>query len=955
MEVSSTASTSRPAARTAAPPARDDTTDRLPPPKRHKPDIVAPCSPSKSKPHFQHRQLAGSARFVDKEQEARREASLLSFAEARAKASSNYSAAQDDADFQYPPGHRGDSSARGLLEQIKNRMDQRAPKHSNFLQKAKQVQQSLLDKQQRHAQLQKAREEAEKRESLRSTGFADQHAATSQARSKTAASAAPQSAFSRAKERAAALADSESDTEQDADDLDAYHASLASGPSRDDDLTLIETLRPGPRPIAPNPDDPKWEAMEPYSGHRLRERKLAHAQLKEHLRGRYHIAPSLLYSLARPAMSVTGEREVPVDGDWIVIATIVEKSELLVTKGFRVAREAGAKSLDEDDAGDPVLFRDAAADADGKLRLDLEPGNPDAFASAKPHTKRNNTKPSAFDEDELTRQHVNLANRARKFVVLKLVDLGVNSTADRGDNCLSLIAYESDHVHPSLVPRNTAIRSDLSAALTATASTTKKHINGSRGAFELLYPLAEGTVIAVLNPKVMQPRGAKPGTPESKMLRISPRCADDCLVVGHAADYRRCAATKANGQRCGNFVDVRARKQTRTSVCDFHLSRHMDELARGRPEFAANATARFGGASASRSSTTAAAASPFPGRKPTSGGYDDSAITNITTTFKSSNNTFARAALARKLNSSHGHVADGMDSNAGAVYVSAGATAADGGVRASDPSSATYDVSGRYGRASTEKHARLKRQIDEEQLMRQIEARFAPAPTPAVRQRREAADDAGADDGVEGRGKGETTVLPTLPNGTAEMISAAYSTLEQRKRVAAHKHAAADAKRRMYTGVLPSSPNTSTEPKLQFATPSSSTTKRTSTAPLLPIRGLHPTTHTHGGDSRNTLLTLASGTAPPAHAEPSLKIKRCHRPRLNLPGSESRESGLKVVAGELVHLGDFADDAWDADLDDAAQKANGEERASLTQRIVHLHAQTNQHSTTDSDSDLEII
>ncbi|TKY86079.1 hypothetical protein EX895_004904 [Sporisorium graminicola] len=1015
MEVSSSASTSRQAPRPAPAPSHDNSRDRAPPTKRHRrPDIVAPSSPSKPKPRLQQR-AAGSARLVDKEQEARREASLLSFAEARAKASSNYSAAQDDTNFHYPPGHPGDSSARGLLEQIKNRMHQRAPKHSTFLQKAKQVQQSLLDKQQRHAQLQKARNEAEKRESFRSAGFADQHAEPSRASSSQsqpqskAAPATTQGVFSRAKERVDDAEDEEenSELEEGVDELEARHSSSPGSWSRDDDLAIVENLRPGPRAIPPNPEDPKWESMEPFSGHRLRERKLPHSQLKEHLRGRYHLPPSVLYSVARPMDGCirSGERQVPVDGDWIVIATIVEKSELLVTRGFRTdapgsqqkapsrPNSTSANALDDD--ADPLLFRNASSDANGKLRLDLEPGNPDAFADPRNTTKRANRNATTIDDEhERMRQQTNLSNRSRKFVILKLVDLGVNSSstdgsgsAGRGDNYLSLIAYESDPIDTSIMLRNNNIRSDLSESLSATASSSKKWINGSKGAFEMLYQQAEGTVIAVMNPKVMLPWAeGGVGSKESKMLRLTPRSAEDCLVIGQAADYKRCSAIKANGQRCGNFVDIKSRKQTRTSTCDFHLSRHMDELARGRPEFAANSTSRFGGgAGGAKPVAGHASSSAFPGRK-TGTGYEDSAITNITTSYKSNNtnNPFARAALAKKLNSSYGNVADGMDNNGGAVYVSqsplvstaaAAALDADAHVRSSDPSSWKYDVSGRYGRGNTEKQSRLKRQIEEEQLMRKIEARFAPPSASPARTRREGGEEA-VEEGRERRerrDKAEAKVLPVLPNGTAEMIHAAYSTLDQRKRVAAEKQAALDAKRRKYTGVVPASSSSATPSsaaeasKLQFL--NLGPTKRTSlSANLLPITGLQSNTHTaeprSGGDSRSKLLSLATGaSSTPIATEPSLKIKRCHRPKLNLPTTETSESNFKVVGGELVHLNDFADDGWEDDLEHDHNRQSQQDQlkeqegpqSSLSERIIQLHSQNSQNQDEDDDSDLEII
>ena len=958
-----------------------------PPSKRHKPNVVAPSSPSKRKTDLERR-CAGDRGLVSRDEEARRQASLLSYAEARARASYTYdppelSSANEDA-HRYPPAYSNgggqDASARGMLEQIKNRMDARAPKPSNFLQKAKQVQQSLLDKQQRSADAQRARDEAARRESLRSGGFAEPHALThnetdhaltqpSQPKGKPGAGGG---AFSRAKPRQSE-SHPESDGDTEDDDGDYHEAAVVR---RDDDLALVETLRPGPRPIPPNPNDPKWETMEPFSGHRLRERRLPHSQLKEHLRARYHIPPSLLYSIARPLSTDTrskdwsrnGDYQVPVDGDWIVIATIVEKSELLVTKGFETdvppshtsqPASLRRKTLDEDDV---VLFKDATSGANGKLRLDLEPGSSDAFqeafSSSHPKARSKGAQGGEVNEVmECKREQLRLANRPRKFVVLKLVDLGVNSSctgpmsgsgsADRGDNYLSLVAYESDQIETSLLPRSTNVRSEVASVLSSTSTGTKKWVNGSRGAFELLYQQAEGTLVAIMNPKVLRPfvSGARARVTDTKMLRLVPRSAEDCLVIGQAADYRRCSAIKANGQRCSNFVDLKARKQTQTTTCDYHLSRHMDQLARGRPEFAANATTRLGlssGSGANASSGYGSTSAPVSKRH--RGGYadEDSSINRIATTHSSSasahTNAFSRAALARKLNSSFGAVGDGMDDNGGQVYVSQSPLNTEGvvghEVRASNPSSWKYDVSGRYGRGVTEKQARLRKQIEEEQLLRKIEARFAPPPSVGVASSSRAARDQERGEGEEcadfeeqGLAQGGS-VLPVLPNGTAEMIHAAYSTLEQRKRLAQQNKDAIEAKRRKYTGIIPTSTSSTAKAKeehvggkLRFiSTPPTarwaSTTSSALSNPFVPRgkpRISSPSATTDRTDSRTALLSLATDNITRDGREVSLKLKRSHRPKMRLPPHEAAHpSTLTVVGGELIDLNHFNDHAWDA-------------------------------------------
>ena len=44
----------------------------------------------------------------------------------------------------------------------------------------------------------------------------------------------------------------------------------ASAPTRDDQLAIIEDLRPGPEEHKPPPDDPNFDKVEPHSGIRLR-------------------------------------------------------------------------------------------------------------------------------------------------------------------------------------------------------------------------------------------------------------------------------------------------------------------------------------------------------------------------------------------------------------------------------------------------------------------------------------------------------------------------------------------------------------------------------------------------------------------------------------------------------------------------------------------------------------
>lgn len=96
---------------------------------------------------------------------------------------------------------------------------------------------------------------------------------------------------------------------------------------RDTHLRLIETLHPGPYAHHAPPNDPHFLFLEPHSGIRLSSRKLAHAEVEEHLRGRYFVSVSMLYSVVRPLAGNAGY-EVPVEGDWMTMGVIVKRGEI---------------------------------------------------------------------------------------------------------------------------------------------------------------------------------------------------------------------------------------------------------------------------------------------------------------------------------------------------------------------------------------------------------------------------------------------------------------------------------------------------------------------------------------------------------------------------------------------------------------------------------------------------
>ncbi|KAJ6464289.1 hypothetical protein C8R47DRAFT_1326780 [Mycena vitilis] len=112
--------------------------------------------------------------------------------------------------------------------------------------------------------------------------------------------------------------------------LDAVEAE----PLRDERLAIIENLEVGPVDHKPSFDDPHFQQLEPNSGIRLSSRKVPHEDLQDHLRGRYYLSPSRLYSAVRLSPNKQGY-DVPVAGDWITIAVVAERGPYKYSKAPR--------------------------------------------------------------------------------------------------------------------------------------------------------------------------------------------------------------------------------------------------------------------------------------------------------------------------------------------------------------------------------------------------------------------------------------------------------------------------------------------------------------------------------------------------------------------------------------------------------------------------------------------
>ncbi|KAG8851230.1 hypothetical protein FRB96_009433 [Tulasnella sp. 330] len=323
----------------------------------------------------------------------------------------------------------------------------------------------------------------------------------------------------------------------------------ASAVGRDDCMAVVENLQIGPVEHDPPSTDPNFEKLEPNSHINLLSRKMPHDDLQDVLRGRYHLSPSMLYSVVRLSKNRLGY-DVPVEGEWVTIAVVAQRGNVQVSRGFggNKTAEDGEDQFEDDDSG-----------------AEQDSGPSSSTWKSKLKTKSGPKKP---------------APTGKKYVSIKLVDFGhkpgsKGSGSASGDAMLTLLLFEADMVSK-----------DQEKARGST-----RYKGGSGGAFEELLPkLREGAVVAILNPRVLKPYLGKNATggpnskphPMSNILGISPNRPDAIHVIGYSKDLGMCSVKTKEGRVCGSWCDKR-----RAEVCEYHLLSAVKSKRAGRAEFSA--------------------------------------------------------------------------------------------------------------------------------------------------------------------------------------------------------------------------------------------------------------------------------------------------------------------------------------------------------------------------------
>ncbi|KAH9923896.1 uncharacterized protein B0H18DRAFT_1120236 [Fomitopsis serialis] len=322
-----------------------------------------------------------------------------------------------------------------------------------------------------------------------------------------------------------------------------------TGATRDDRLAIVEDLVLGPVDHKPPFDDPRFEKLEPNSGIRLSSRAIPFEDFQDHLRGRYYLSPSKLYSVVRLLPSKQGY-DVPVSGDWLTIAVVAERGKVKCSQapvGIGRDDKMGADEEDEDTVDQLDISTEAPVPAKGPPR---------------PKRKR---------KDEPPRPS------GKKYVNMKLVDFGCRTARDssatggqtviRGDASLSLLLFESD---------------GYDVVTKENGKKEKIYRGGSKGAFEKMSMLKEGAVVAFLNPRILKPfqRSGDTPHPTDNILALTPESVESIAVIGYSLDLGMCKAVRRDGTTCGSWCDRRV-----ADVCDWHIQHAVERKRAGRAEF----------------------------------------------------------------------------------------------------------------------------------------------------------------------------------------------------------------------------------------------------------------------------------------------------------------------------------------------------------------------------------
>ena len=189
--------------------------------------------------------------------------------------------------------------------------------------------------------------------------------------------------------------------------------------------------------------------------------------------------------------------------------------------------------------------------------------------------------------------------KSRRYVSFKFIDLK-HRNAGGGSGILNLKLFESDDGGSSTV--RTGNPSSDDEYITSTGITVQKEVKsastsrswtakakraqdlqdgtiidpsasslamqrrtykgGSGGAYEKFWKAREGTLVAILNPRIMKPWSNNSNNnftgnqTNANVITLTPESAESMIVLGRAKDLGNCQAKKKDGKLCGAWCDT---------------------------------------------------------------------------------------------------------------------------------------------------------------------------------------------------------------------------------------------------------------------------------------------------------------------------------------------------------------------------------------------------------------
>ncbi|WAR63141.1 hypothetical protein PtB15_18B223 [Puccinia triticina] len=339
---------------------------------------------------------------------------------------------------------------------------------------------------------------------------------------------------------------------------------------RGSDLTVNVNIPLGPIKFQPSTLDPDFLQIEPNSETRLKKRLLSHQTLQDYLSDRYVVRINELYAIIRKVelgrFQGGTEWKVPLVGDWVLFGVIGQKSDFKTTNPYIASqfnRMGSTKPENEHQSEQGTSkAKGAAAEEDEEEVVD----------ELNDELQRDDQCKKKGNQDTAPEEPAK--PKPKKFVTFKLIDLSSSKISSSGSGVINMILFEADTEIPNGQEPN-----------------MKTYRGGSGGAYEKFWKEQPGTLIGIMNPKVLKNRPQPSGysRPKTEILSITPENQQSIFVVGRAKDLGSCVAKRLDtGNECGDWCDLRncsSQGSNLSAICDFHLQRQVKKVRASRAEF----------------------------------------------------------------------------------------------------------------------------------------------------------------------------------------------------------------------------------------------------------------------------------------------------------------------------------------------------------------------------------